>query len=243
MNLIKLNATGSTNNYLKNLVKEVLPPDETLVVALEQTAGRGQMGAGWVSKQGISLTFSVFKCFKNLKASDQFAISMVVSLALKEALSNLGMPQVFIKWPNDILSVRKKLCGVLIENVLEGALIKYSIIGVGLNVNETAFKNLPQATSMYLEKGSKFDLDEVLTVVAKAVFKNLEDLELKDFHKLKEQYERNLFRKDVISVFENPQGHRFNGIIKGVSNFGELLVETESNSLNTYQLKELKLIY
>lgn len=243
MNIIKLNAIDSTNSYLKQLAKETSLKDQTVVLTESQLSGRGQMGNGWVSKKSESLTFSVFKEFEGVMADRQFMISMAVSMGVFEALKDLNIPKISIKWPNDILSAKKKVCGILIENVLINNVIKYSVIGIGINVNETTFPNLPQASSLKLETGVTFNLDEVLNLILKSIFKNLKNLSEKNISEMKKDYEKDLFGKDAISVFENPEGLHFNGIIKGVSEIGELLVETENSSLKKFQLKELKLIY
>ena len=243
MKIIKLNAIDSTNTYLKQLAKETQLLDETVVVAENQLSGRGQMGNGWLSREGQSLTFSIFKEFERFTVASQFVISMAVSLAILEAIKRFNIPDISIKWPNDILSANRKIGGILIENVLEGSVVKYSIIGIGLNVNETDFPNLPQASSMKLETGKTFQLDEVLDSILKNVFKNLKNLSSSDFSEMKQLYEINLFRREKISVFETPEGSKLNGIIKGVSDSGELLVEMENNPLQKFQLKEVKLIY
>lgn len=243
MNIIKLSAIDSTNSYLKQLAKERILEDETVVVTNRQLSGRGQMGNGWVSREGQSLTFSMFKAFEKLKIESQFVISMAVSLAISEGLKTLNIPKMAIKWPNDILSANRKIGGILIENVLEGSYVKYSIIGIGINVNETDFPNLPQASSLKLETGKNFQLEEVLDKILKKVFTNLNNLSAKDFSEMKELYESNLYQKEMVSVFETPDNSRFNGIIKGVSDIGELLVETENDALRKFQLKEVKLIY
>lgn len=243
LNIIKLSAIDSTNTYLKQLAKSTELQDETVVITNRQLSGRGQMGNGWFSREGQSLTFSMFKAFDKLKIEQQFMISMTVSLAILKALKSLDVPKIAIKWPNDILSANTKIGGVLIENVLEGNFVKYSIIGIGVNVNETDFPNLPQASSLKLETGKIFQLEEVLDTILKNVFKNLKKLSENDFSEMKQLYENNLFRKEMVSVFETPEGLRLNGIIKGVSNIGELLVETENDQLQTFQLKEVKLIY
>ncbi|MCZ4318013.1 biotin--[acetyl-CoA-carboxylase] ligase [Aequorivita viscosa] len=243
MDIIKLNAIDSTNTYLKQLVKETSIVDQTVVVANTQLSGRGQMGNGWVSKPGQSLTFSLFKAFNKLSVAHQFSISMAVAIGIAHALNQLNIPNISIKWPNDILSAKKKIGGILIENVLEGSCVKYAVIGIGINVNETHFLNLPQASSLKLETGKTFNLDEVLQTILKSVFGNLNNLAKKDFSELKQLYENYLFQKDMVSVFETPETLRFNGIIKGVSDIGELLVATENAPLQKFQLKEVKLIY
>ena len=243
LNLIKLNAIDSTNTYLKQLAKETHLPNETVVVAEHQLAGRGQMGNGWCSKKGESLTFSMFKAHESLQAERQFMISMAVSVAIVKVLQEMYVPKISVKWPNDILSANKKIGGILIENVLDGSFIKYSVIGVGLNVNELDFSNLPHASSMRLETGKEFQKEEVLDDILKALFKNLKNLSSRDFSEMRRIYENNLFRMEKISVFETPDGSRFNGIIKGVSEIGELLLKTENSPLKKFQLKEVKLVY
>ncbi len=243
MKIIKLNAIDSTNTYLKQLAKETQLPNPTIVVAKRQFAGRGQMGNGWLSKEGQSLTFSVFQAFDKLQIERQFWVSMAVSLAILKALQSLNVPKLSIKWPNDILSANKKIGGILIENVLEGSNVKHAIIGIGLNVNDTDFTKLPQASSLKLQTGENFQLEEVLDTILKNVFKNLKNLSAADFSEMKRNYENNLFRKEKVSVFETPERLRFNGIITGVSDIGELLVETENDPLQKFQMKEVKLIY
>ena len=243
LNIIKLNATDSTNTYLKLLVHETVVQDQTVVLAEDQQKGRGQMGNGWLSRKGQSLTFSVFKRFEGLLAEKQFVISMAVSLAIAEGFKDLGAPRVSIKWPNDILSGNKKIAGILIENVLEGAYVKYSVIGIGINVNEILFPDLPQASSLKLEMGRTLQVEAVFMTVLENIFDKLSNIPLQSFSELRKTYEDNMFQKDRVSVFENAEGLRFNGMIKGVSDIGELLMETENASTGKFQLKELKLIY
>ena len=243
LNLIKLNAIDSTNTYLKKLAKETQLLDETVVITKHQVSGRGQMGNFWLSREGQSLTFSMFKVFFDFRVEDQFIISMATSLGILKALEALNIPSISIKWPNDILSAKSKVGGILIENLLEGSFIKYAVIGIGLNVNEPIFPNLPKASSLKLETGKTFILEEVLQEVLENLFLKLRILNATNFSALKEEYEDNLFQRNAISVFETPEGLRFNGIIKGVSDIGELIVETENNPLRKFQLKEVSLIY
>ena len=243
LNIIKLDAIDSSNNYLKLLVSETIVNDETVVVVNDQQKGRGQMGNGWVSKRDQSLTFSVYKRFEGLLAENQFIISMAVSLAIAECFEALGVPKVSIKWPNDIMSANKKLAGILIENVVEGYQIKYSIIGIGINVNEDAFPNLPRASSLKLSTGLQFNLDEVLQLVIEKILLGLKLTQSRSFSEMRSLYEIQLFHKDIVSVFENLNGHLFNGIVRGISDIGELIIETENDPGAKVQLKELKMIF
>ncbi len=243
MKIIKLNAIGSTNSYLINLGKNEVLEDPTIVLANKQINGRGQQGAAWQSVPQQSLTFSVFNRLYDLSVSDISSIAFAASLGVQKALKKLLIPKVEIKWPNDIMSQSKKVAGILIENQVKQGKIVSSVIGIGLNVNEECFNNLPQATSMRLTTGIKYNLDEVLHEVSEAIFSELSSMKTSAFSKLKTEYEANLFRKNAISVFETPDKIRFNGKIKGVTNTGELIIENEEEILNTYQLKEIKLLF
>ena len=243
MKIIKLNAIDSTNTYLKNLSKSEVVSDGTLVVSECQTHGRGQMGAAWQSKPGQSLTFSMLKRLNGLHVSDQSAITFVVSIAIKNVLQKLHIPGITVKWPNDIMSYNQKLCGILIENQLEGSFVASTIIGIGLNVNESKFKGLPQATSMRLATGITFNREEVLELITGEIQNELKILESGNTAGLKTAYEDSLFRKNLVSAFEDPNGFQFNGLIVGVSDSGELLVETDDEILNTFELKQIKLLF
>ena len=217
--------------------------DETVISTQEQTAGRGQQGALWQSQKGKSLAFSVFKRFSGLEISQQFMLSMAVSLAVQRALNTLGVPGVTVKWPNDILSYNTKICGILIENTVEGSQIASSIIGAGINVNETEFDNLPRAASLRMCTGISYDLDEVLQKVVGEILLELNKISSSSISEVKQRYEALLFKKDVVAVFEDSFGKRFNGCILGVSDMGQLIVQTEDESQHLYSLKEITMLY
>ena len=243
LKIIKLSAIDSTNSYLKELSKKEDLEDGLIVVAKAQTNGRGQLGSTWQSEVEKSLTFSMFKRFSKVSISQQSGITFAVSLALKTALDSQQIREIAIKWPNDIMSYQKKLAGILVENQVQGAQLTNSVIGVGLNVNEAKFSGLPQATSMFLSSGQTFNLDEVLAVVSEAMLKQLKRLEAGSFSLMKEEYEETLFRKNEIMVFEDVVGRRFNGIVRGVAETGELLLETEADGVQRFQHKEIKMLF
>ncbi|WP_339626691.1 biotin--[acetyl-CoA-carboxylase] ligase [uncultured Winogradskyella sp.] len=242
MYIIKLNAIDSTNAYLKDMISAVLPKDFTVVIADNQTGGRGQMGTIWQTETGKNLTASVFKLIPKLKVEDQFYISMAVSVAIYKSLETFKIPQLSVKWPNDILSADKKLCGTLIENVIKSNKFEGSIIGFGLNINQKYFENLPKASSMSLIAGQLFDKNEVFLEILKQLKIQLNLLTTEKFAQIKDQYETSLFRKDKPSTFKT-KGKMFSGIIKGVTNTGQLNVWTEDAIIKTFNLKEVTLLY
>jgi len=243
MRIVKLNATDSTNNYLRALYAKESLTDFTSVIAKEQTQGRGQMGAVWESQASKNLTFSVFKDLGGFSLEHPFYISITVALALIRTLEFFLIPRLSVKWPNDILSADKKICGVLIENVIKNSSVEASIIGIGLNVNQTEFENLPQASSLKNISGSVYNLDELAISIVenlKVYFERLKDGKL---DVLKETYESYLFRKNKPSTFKDIEGSFFSGFIKGVSNSGNLQVIIEDHIVKEYDLKEITLMY
>jgi BirA family biotin operon repressor/biotin-[acetyl-CoA-carboxylase] ligase len=243
LNIIKLNAIDSTNTYLKQMVVHTRVEDELVVTTTRQEKGRGQQGAVWESQVGKSLACSLFKRLEGFQVGEQFLLNMLVSLGILDALQQLAIPKVSIKWPNDIMSHGQKLAGVLIENQIKGKFIDSSIIGIGLNVNETSFAKLPQATSLKLVTGATFSIEEALQKVAESIFERLKVIQLSDTKTIKNSYHENLFRKDKVSVFETSNGERKNGIITGVSRQGKLRVSHEDEQIIEYGLKEIKLLF
>lgn len=243
MEIIKLNATNSTNTYLKNLLKEKQVKDLSCIWALSQTQGRGQQGAKWISEPGKNLTFSILKKFENLPSEYHFLLNMEVSLAIFRALKKLYIPDLAVKWANDILSSKKKICGILIENTLHKEQISASIIGIGVNVNQVFFNNLPNVSSLQKIMGHPFDLEEVLLLICQELEVSLKSLSPTRFETMLDEYHTHLFRKDKPSTFEYPNGERFMGYIRGVSHNGQLQVEQEDALMSSFSLKEIKLLY
>ncbi|EDP72067.1 putative biotin/lipoate A/B protein ligase family protein [Flavobacteriales bacterium ALC-1] len=243
MYIIKLDAIDSTNTYLKGMALVTLPKDYTVVVTESQTEGRGQMGTSWQAEIGKNLTVSVFKKVPYLKIEQQFYISMVASLAIYKALKTLKIPQLHIKWPNDILSADKKLCGILIENVIKNNKLQGTIIGFGLNVNQKYFNDLPQASSISLLTGILYNKEEVLSKILKQFQFYFEMLEAQKLSEIKAEYEALLFRKGKPSTFKTLDNNTFSGIIKGITENGMLNVWTEDEIIKTFDLKEITLLY
>ncbi len=240
MKIIKLDAIDSTNSFLKNLSVNSTIHDFTIVVAKRQTSGRGQMNAKWIVEGGKNLTFSVFSCFENLLISNQKYLNFSVSLAVFEALSDFNLPKLAIKWPNDILSVNKKLAGILIENNLKGAKIASSIIGIGINVNQENFsKDLPNASSIKKLLRREFDLDVLLNEILIKLKQKFELLNKKEYALLEEQYLSVLYKKNVPSMFKNNQNILFMGKIIGVSENGKLQIELENETVKEFGVKEV----
>ena len=146
--IIWLERVDSTNDEARRHISEI--DNLSVVSALEQTKGRGQRGNTWLSLAGENLTFSLIVKDFRIKANEQSAISQATALSLTKLLGRHGI-EARIKWPNDIYAGDNKICGILIENSLKGMEIDWSIICIGLNVNQTSFpEDLPNPTSMWL---------------------------------------------------------------------------------------------
>ena len=242
MRIIKLNAIDSTNSYLRQLCSEKTLKDYTIVVAKHQTQGRGQMGTLWDSEKGKNLMFSLFKDLSMHDVEFPFYISMAISLAITKTFKALNIPDLTIKWPNDILSADKKICGILIENVIKNKL-NSTIIGVGVNVNQTEFKDLPKASSLKNITGFHYDLDEILhSIINDTKYYSLL-LQEEKYDAVKTEYETLLFRRNKPSTFKNAEGELFPGFIKGVTKYGKLQVLLEDDIVKKFDLKEIELLY
>ncbi len=243
MYLVKLDATDSTNQYLKDLALRQTLEDFTVVVTQKQHKGKGQLGNVWQSEPGMNLTASVLKKFDNFKVSDQFLLNIRTSLVIYEVLESYGVPELRIKWPNDILSGTSKICGILIENVLIGDRIKSSVIGIGLNVNQLSFEQLPHVSSLKLILGRTINLENLLGQLITQLEISFAKDTPADRQIIHESYDEKLFRKDELSKFKNAKGEEFTGIIRGINQEGLLNLELEDQSMNVFRLKEIQLLY
>ena len=239
MPIIKLNATDSTNVYLKKLALSQPVEDYTVVSTALQFKGRGQMGSQWTSEEFKNLTISILRKLEDFKVENQFDLNCVVSMAIYHTLNEMTVPNLSVKWPNDILSGNQKICGILIENILRGRQINLSVIGIGLNVNQTDFENLENATSIKAQLGDDFDLDELILQILNKL-KYYFSLSRKE---IRESYTEKLFKKDKPATFRTIEGKLFVGFIRGVDDAGHLLVEIENTAIKKFGLKEISMIY
>lgn len=243
MKIIKLDAIGSTNSFLKELAQNSVLDDYTTVVAKKQTLGRGQMNSSWVSEPNKNLTFSIFTRFKTLSIEHQPYLNFAVSLAIFEVLQTLSVPQLAIKWPNDIMSGNQKICGILIETTFTHQRIKNTIIGIGLNVNQEKFpKSISKAASLKMIVGKEFDLDIILQNLVEQIRVKIDDLEHQKFEHIHQNYLNHLYKKEIPMAFKNERTQLFfMGMIKTVSCSGKLRIQLEDDSIVEFGLKEISI--
>ena len=257
MNIHWLKMTDSTN--LDAWRNKDTAEDMTVWCAEYQTAGRGQRGNRWESRQGENLMFSILFRPRDLKAAGQFVISQICSVGIVRYLSDLGL-DARIKWPNDIYIGDRKICGMLIENTLKGDTLAVSIAGIGLNVNQRVFPpELPNPTSVLLsleDAGtcgagmSDFNLKDELPGLLGRIFGLYGQLDGNGLVPgLEEEYVSLLYRKDVKAEFEETELitgggiRRFQGRILGVEkDTARLLVKKEDGQVAKYYFKEIRFV-
>ncbi len=242
-NLLTLKEVDSTNNFLKNLLSNSKPlPEGTVIMAEEQFAGRGQQSNQWHSEPGKNLTFSLLLNPTFLAVTDQFDLNRVVSLGVFDALQPLLGNQLKIKWPNDIYYADKKLGGILIENLLQGAQIKNSVIGIGLNINQENFPDgMCNAVSVWQILQKDYDLLALLADICghiEAYYLNLKAGKI-DF--IRNSYLKRLYWLNEQRSFK-ADGIIFTGAIKNVTGNGLLAIHGDNKKEVTYNLKEIEFL-
>jgi len=241
--ILKLNAINSTNSYLKDLNKACIVKNATVVVVKTQYAGRGQRQEVWQSESGKNITFSVLYRFKNFELINQFYLNCAVSSAIYKAIFPIIGNDLSIKWPNDIMAGNKKLGGILIENTVKNGFISHSIIGIGLNINQTIFpKSLSKATSINLMLNKEFNLDNILNNILKALADKIKLIELKSYKALFNLYHKNLYRINVWSDFIDINNQTFKGKIKRVNLDGTLSIEFDNGKLKSFASKTIRFL-
>lgn len=231
--IIRLDTVDSTNNYTANLIKEGNLQHGTVILAVEQFAGKGQRGAEWLTEPGSNLTISVFLDEVNLSVDRQFSLTQFCSILMVNTLDKLGV-KAEIKWPNDIYVDKKKIAGMLIENQLRGSQLRSSIVGIGLNVNQTNFGEL-QATSIRKEIGQFISIDDILASLISefnSMLDSRSSLEL-----INTLYHNNLYQLNERREYKVGELQR-EGIILGVLQNGKLKVKFEQEEL--FDLKEIE---
>ncbi|WP_313375584.1 biotin--[acetyl-CoA-carboxylase] ligase [Chishuiella sp.] len=237
MNFISFDSLSSTNEYLIDLSKKDAN-SWTVIHAKNQTKGKGYAGNEWKVVAGQNLTFSFLLktdyTFQEMIYFNEW-VSNVISLFVQRYSTDTK-----VKWPNDIILNNKKVCGVLIENFRSNKVMN-SIIGIGLNVNQTDFSQLPKATSLQKITDKIYDIKEIMTDLMSLFYEQYSVLESKDFKQIHEKYLQNLFKKDQISPFRL-NGQIINGIIRNVNEAGNLMIEIDS-VIKEFKHKEIELIF
>lgn len=244
--------THSTSSLLREQYSEALPHLYTIRTDF-QTAGRGQAGNGWESEKGKNLLFSTLLRYSELPAASQWRLSMLVAVALWDVLAKyLPSKELRIKWPNDIYVGDKKLVGILIENILSGKNVGYSIIGIGVNVNQTKWQSdAPNPISMQQVTGKEYDVETLLD----EWISSLKCFEKQETSVIYETYMQRLYRHEgwheyvERKVSVTPTAIAQKGIegvfvaqIKDVTEQGELELQKENGEISRYHFKQIRFV-
>jgi BirA family biotin operon repressor/biotin-[acetyl-CoA-carboxylase] ligase len=237
MNTIWYETIDSTNTEALRRLDGI--PSGTVLAARSQTAGRGQRGNTWFTEPGKNLTFSVVLKDLGLKASDSIRLNALTSVAVASLLEHYGVHPV-IKWPNDIYVSGRKICGMLIENTLDGAMLGASVVGIGININQREFPQLANATSLALCTGKDEALEEVLAVFLE-IFEGM--LSQLDSPELWERYASRLYRLGKTArYYDILREEEFEGVIQGVEPDGRLCILDAGGERRHYRFKEVSYI-
>ncbi len=242
MKLIKLDAIDSTNDFLKGISTQQDLDNFTVVTAENQTKGKGQMGAVWNSEVGKNLIMSVLVKDFLSEINEAFNLNIAFTIAVLSTLKKYNIPDLSIKWPNDILSANKKIGGILIENSIKSDGSIGSIVGLGLNVNQTNFEGLPKASSLSVVVGHELNKEELLLEIVTQLEANVAESK-ENATRLREQFVATLFKKGTPMPFANQNEDKFMGIIQGISANGKLQVLLENDSIAEFDIKEIQMLY
>ena len=233
-----LDITASTNDDARDEKYR----EGDVVWADFQTAGRGQRGHLWHSRKGENLTFSAVLEPSFVPIAEQFSVSEVVALSLVDMLAEYGI-EAKIKWTNDIYVGDKKLVGILIEHSLSSTALRRTIVGVGINVNQTEFdSSIPNPVSMAQLLGQELDAEKVLQCFLKHLQRNYEMLRNGGKVELHDRYNSLLYRKNEYHTYALPSGEKFRAKILGTAPSGALRLEDEEGNTKDYLFKEVEFV-
>jgi BirA family biotin operon repressor/biotin-[acetyl-CoA-carboxylase] ligase len=240
--MVKLKEVDSTNSYLKKLILEQHPEEGSMVITDFQLAGRGQMGNGWISESGKNLLLSIVIYPVHLLANEQFIISRIASLAVKNCLDQF-VNDIRIKWPNDIYWKDKKIAGMLIENDVQGRYIQNSVIGIGININQQSFpEDLPNPISLRQITGIDNDINNIADIFVREFFLLYREFQNGLTTQIEDEYMLDLYRINDYYWFKD-DGGSFRAIIKKLMPSGHLVLETmNEGELRQYAFKEVSFI-
>ena len=233
--LIYFNNCASTQDELIDFLNQhYLSEDFLAVYTFNQTKGRGQYGNSWENLPEENLAYSFALKTKNINVSDT-CFNFYTAILVRDFIANLTKTEVKIKWPNDLILKNKKICGMLFEKNKN-----YFVVGIGINILQENFKNLPKAGSVLSQTGLFFELKAFTESLHQYLFEHLVQKEIPN--NILELYHLHLYRKNEVSVFEKKEV-RQNGIIQNVDENGYIWIDLENEGLQKFFHKEIELLY
>jgi BirA family biotin operon repressor/biotin-[acetyl-CoA-carboxylase] ligase len=242
--IVRLGEVDSTNTFTMGLLRGADIAEGAVVIAKVQTTGRGQRGNTWFSEPGKNITCSILLKPVFLGVNRQFDLTRAVALGISDVLAELlPMSEIHIKWPNDIIADGKKVAGVLIENVLNGEQLSASVVGIGMNVNQSNFgTDAPRAVSVFQLTGKEFELEEAM----RHLFAHIEAryLQLRAGHseKIRDDYNGRLFKRGVLSRYTDFKTI-FDATLENITEEGLLCLRDGDGLERRFNFKEVGLLY
>lgn len=232
-NLIILDSVDSTNNYAMGLVQKGLAQHGIAVFSSAQTKGKGRRGKQWIADAGKNIFLSIIAQMQSQPLSRQFEVSAAVAMGCYDFMNRYLPNKISVKWPNDLYINDSKAGGILIENTIKGTLWQWSVIGIGLNVNQTEFIYTDKpAGSFKMCTGLDYNLFELLPLLISDIMRRLDQVSNGKFDTILEEYNEKLYAKDKAVKFQK-DGQIINTVIKGVNHKGQLIAgENNEYSFN-----------
>lgn len=238
--MLILDSVDSTNNYAMGLIQRGDATDGIAVFAREQRNGKGRRGRQWLSSKDENVILSIGVQMQWQRVSQQFGLSMAVALGCMDLMSKYIPGKATIKWPNDIFINDTKAGGILIENVIRGTLWQWTVIGIGLNINQQKFEDPTfKATSLQLETGNEFDVLQLSGELYEFVLNRIASLKEGEFENILKEYNENLFARGQLARIKK-ENFVFETRITGVSSTGQLLAEDTIK--RQFNFDEIKLV-
>lgn len=237
-NIIYLPACHSTNEVAEELLRSGKTPEGTVIYAEHQTQGKGQAGNVWVSEPGKNITLSIILKPHFLQVTQQFYLNIIASLTILDLMSGFMTKPLAVKWPNDILCENEKICGILVKNHVRNKKMENTILGIGLNVNQTNFE-VEKATSMKSVEGHTFDRKKLTIYLLQVFEKRYLQLKTGKLNQLKEEYLNTMYWLGENHTFHD--GNEFSGKIIGIDKAGRLIVQKE-DGIKHYDFKQIRYI-
>ena len=245
-NMLFLPEVESTNTYAMNMLRNVNAIDGTVVYTDNQTQGKGQRGASWNSQIASNITASIILKPAFLSVDDSFFLSKISALSIYDVLTDVldtSHYDIKIKWPNDILVNSKKIAGILIENNYNANSLQYSVIGIGLNINQTDFGQLEGiATSLKQLSGKGYDRKELLEKLCSCLEKWYFALKSGKTAFITETYLACIKGMNMRLSFKMPDNSVFQAKMIDVNRAGKLCLEMDDLSIQRFDIKELQFI-
>lgn len=223
---IKLNSVESTNNYAMQKVKIGSTNHGTAYFAYEQTSGKGQYDKHWLSGKGENIILSIVLEPENFSITRKFHLNVISALAVKDLFNKYTTDIIKIKWPNDIYWCDRKAAGILIENIVRGDKIRYSVAGMGININQTNFsEGLKNPVSLKQITGKDYDVLKLAEELCLMLNEKYIQLLNGCFEDLMNEYNNNLYKKNAVVKFKKDAA-LFEARVIAVDNKGRLIIET-----------------